>query len=303
MSAERQLDELLDRWRSDLAAWAIPAHITAAVDQSPWVLPTQVFARRADSVTAAPSGESFDRAWAALDPPGSVIDVGAGAGAASLPLAARTTELVAVDGSAAMLGLIAERAEARGLDLRRVQGSWPAVAGQVPAADVITCHHVVYNVPDLRPFLSALTSKARRLVVLETTTVHPLVSLNDLWRRFHGLIRPDGPTSDDLLAILSAMGIDCQWRIWRRPGGPDYPSMAELVDVTRQRLCLPPDRADEVAAALTEAGIDPARPADLGSSGREVATIWWTGSAQDFVPDTPADLAVAASCCRDDVTM
>jgi hypothetical protein len=42
------LRNLLDRWRDDLAAWAIPGHITAAVADSPWVLPRQVFARRAD---------------------------------------------------------------------------------------------------------------------------------------------------------------------------------------------------------------------------------------------------------------
>ena len=42
------LTELADRWRADLAAWAIPEHITAAVSESPWVLPPQVFARRAD---------------------------------------------------------------------------------------------------------------------------------------------------------------------------------------------------------------------------------------------------------------
>lgn len=279
---ERQLDELLDRWRADLAAWAIPEHITAAVAESPWVLPTQVFARRADSVSAAPAGASFERAWEALDPAGSVLDVGSGAGAASLPLAPRSTELVAVDASEAMLGLLAERAAARGLALRRVRGTWPEVAEQVPVADVVTCHHVAYNVADLQPFLSALTSHARRLVVLETTCVHPLVSLNDLWRKFHGLIRPVGPTSDDLLAILAAMGIDHQSRTWRRPGGPDYPSMTELVAVTRRRLCLPPERTDDVARALVEAGVDPARPADLGSSGREVTTIWWSGTAQEF---------------------
>jgi hypothetical protein len=40
------LTALLDRWREDLAAWAIPEHITAAVAESPWVLPRQVFAPR-----------------------------------------------------------------------------------------------------------------------------------------------------------------------------------------------------------------------------------------------------------------
>ena len=172
--------ELLSQWRADLAAWAIPGHITAAVADSPWVLPRQVFARRTDRLRLSPGGPSFQQAWEALDPPGAVLDVGSGAGAACLPLAARTTFLTAIDQDEQMLGLLARRASAAGLAACLVLGSWPAVAGQVAAADVVTCHHVVYNVPDLAPFLRALTSHAQRRVVLEMTAVHPLAALNPL---------------------------------------------------------------------------------------------------------------------------
>jgi SAM-dependent methyltransferase len=274
-----ELTGLLDAWRGDLAAWAIPDHISAAVTESPWVLPRQVFARRADRLAGTPSGASYDLAWAALDPPGSVLDVGAGAGAASLPLLARATALTAVDGDAAMLALLAERATAQGVSVRCVHGCWPDAARQVQAADVVTCHHVLYNVPGLAPFVTALTAHARRLVVIEITASHPLVTLNELWLRFHGLRRPDGPTATDVLGILVAMGLRPGYRRWRRPGGVDYASFEELADVTRRRLCLPPERAAQVAGALVEAGVEPGRPVDLGSSGREVVTIWWAGGA------------------------
>jgi len=266
---------LLERWRSDLASWAIPAHITSAVTESPWVLPRSVFARRADRLAAAPAGPSFQRAWAALDPPGSVLDVGSGAGAACLPLLPRCTGLTAVDSQADMLDLLARRAEAAGLQPRLVTGTWPAAARAAGRADVVTCHHVSYNVPEIEPFITALTAAARRIVVVEMTAAHPLVSLNPLWLRFHGLARPAGPTADDFLAILYAMGIPALAERWQRPGGPDYESFAELTDVTRRRLCLPPERADEVGRALEESGVDPRQPVDLGSSGREVVTIWW----------------------------
>jgi SAM-dependent methyltransferase len=269
----------LERWRSDLAAWAIPEHITAAVTDSPWVLPRSVFARRADRVAAAPSGPSFERAWAALDPPGTVLDVGAGAGAACLPLLPRCTALTAVDSEPDMLDLLSERAAASGVRPRLVPGRWPDVAGEAGTADVVTCHHVTYNVSDIEPFLAALTAAARRIVVVEMTTRHPLVMLNPLWLRFHGLVRPEGPTSDDLVEILAAMGIATGSQRWQRPGGRDYESFSELTDVTRRRLCLPPERAGEVGEALMDLGVEPGRPADLGSSGRDVATIWWDGRA------------------------
>jgi SAM-dependent methyltransferase len=273
------LTALLDRWREDLAAWAIPEHITAAVADSPWVLPRQVFARRADRLRRDPGGPSFERAWEALDPPGSVLDVGSGAGAACLPLAPRITALTAVDADDEMLGLLAGRAGEAGLAARTVYGRWPDVAGQVGPADVVTCHHVVFNVPDLGPFLEALTGHARRRVVIETAAAHPLTSLNPLWLRFHGLRRPEGPTAADTIGILAAMGHDPRHTGWSRPAGADYGSMAELVEVTRRRLCLPPERAGEVETALVELGINPGRPGDLGSSGRDVVTIWWEGTA------------------------
>lgn len=281
-----RLPVLLQRWRSDLAAWAIPEHITAAVAQSPWVLPRTVFARRADRLAAAPSGPSFDHAWAALEPPGSVLDVGAGAGAACLPLLPRCTGLTAVDSEPDMLELLSRRAAASGPAPRLVTGTWPDVAAEAGKADVVTCHHVAYNVPEIEPFLAALTAAARRVVVLEMTATHPLVSLNPLWLRFHGLVRPTGPTADDLLAVLAAMGIRAESERWQRPGGPDYENFAELTEVTRRRLCLPPERADDVGEALAESGIDPEHPVDLGSSGRDVVTIWWDAPANAGVsPD------------------
>ncbi|MGO8957235.1 MAG: class I SAM-dependent methyltransferase [Streptosporangiaceae bacterium] len=274
-----RLAPLLDDWRSQLASWAIPEHITAAVTESPWVLPRRVFARRADRVAAAPSGPSFQHAWDALEPPGSVLDVGCGAGAACLPLLPRCTELTVVDADPDMLDLVAQRAAAAGRPARLVTGRWPDVAGQVATVDVVTCHHVTYNVPDIEPFLAALTAAARRKVVVEMTARHPLMSLNPLWLRFHGLSRPAGPTAADLLNILAATGISASHQSWQQPGGADYATFGELTDVTRRRLCLPPERAAEVAVALMESGIDPQHPVDLGSSGREVLTIWWDGTA------------------------
>jgi SAM-dependent methyltransferase len=270
---------LLDRWQADLAAWAIPEHITAAVSESPWVLPRQVFARRADRLAAAPGGPSYEREWAALDPPGTLLDVGSGAGAASLPLLPRCTRLTAVDTDAEMLAMLGERAGRAGVTATLIQGTWPDAAAEAGVADVVVCHHVTYNVAAIAPFLLAMTAAARRTVVLEMTATHPLTSLNELWLRFHGLRRPAGPTAADLLAILAALGIEAGQVRWHRSGGADYATFRELTDVTRRRLCLPPDRTADVAAALTEAGVDPEHPVDLGSSGRDVVTIWWPGAA------------------------
>jgi len=269
------------RWRETLAAWAIPEHITAAVTDSPWVLPTEVFTRRADDYVAAPAGISWERASQALAPRGSVLDVGAGAGAASLPLAPKTTELIAVDSSDSMLDALAERAAKLGVAARTIVGRWPDVAPDTPVADVVVCHHVFYNAPDLDTFAAALHDHARRRVVVELPETHPLSALNPLWKTLHGLDRPTQPTVADAVAVLREIGITPHEERRRRPQRPEYGSFDALVSVTLRRLCLPPERTDELVRALIGLGVDPQHPRDLGSSGDDLVTLWWD------VVDTP----------------
>lgn len=259
------------RWGELLAAWAIPPGILAAVARSPWGHPVRRFADRADAAVAAPSGASFDRARQALlhEGGGTVLDVGAGAGAASLPLAPWASSLTAVDRSDEMLAALAERAAELALPVALVQGSWPDVADEVGAHDLVVCHHVVYDVPDIGPFLAALTARARRRVVLELPVVHPLSWMAPLWLRFHDLPRPTRPTVDDLVAVLHEQGLpSVVVDRWTRREQEDGRDLAERAALATRRLCLPESREAEVAAAMSE----------VDRSGRmQVATVSWAG--------------------------
>ena len=272
MSAAR-LHELAARWRQDLAAWAIPDEILAQAAESPWHYPAGVFARRADDQMASPSGPSYERALEALPAGGGVLDVGSGAGAASLPLGYRAGRLVAVDPEQAMLDAYAERAARVGVDVELVRGRWPDVAGQVARVDVGVCHHVLYNVADPVPFLRAMESAARHRVVVELTARHPMTPLNPLWLRFHNLRRPDRPTAEQMRELVSALGWKVSMTSWSRPanGFGDY---AEVLAQTCRTLCLPPGRMPEVDVALRELGADPSSPSGIGGV-RKLVTLWW----------------------------
>lgn len=271
--------DAIQHWRAALAAWEIPPAVLAEAEDSPWVLPRHVFVRRARSQLTRPEGASFDAAWQALRPPGSVLDVGAGAGAASLPLAPRCTSITAVDSDPGLLAEFDRRAAATGVPARTVRGTWPAASEDVPDADVVVCHHVLYNAPDLPAFVAALTARARRLVVLDLAERHPLTALNALWLRFHGIHRPDGPTADDAVAALGELGIVADVARWQRSPTTEHPDFDTLVEVTRRRLCLPRSRTDEVAEALGEAGHGSGSVPDLGSSGNGIVTLTWPGAA------------------------
>src|SRR5262249_36359587 len=79
-----------DRGASGRAAWAIPDEILARAPESPWGFPVDPFRARAErSADGAAASVSARRALEALPEGGSVLDVGSGAGAASLALVPR----------------------------------------------------------------------------------------------------------------------------------------------------------------------------------------------------------------------
>lgn len=259
------------RWRADLEDWAIPPEILAAAPESPWGCPTGLFAVAAEEAMATTPAErspSQRRALEVLPDGGSILDVGAGGGAASLPLCPPGASVTAVDQSADMLAAFAKLAGRRGAAHTEVEGLWPDVAGKVGPADVVVCHHVLYNVPDLVPFVAALTDHARLRVVAEITAVHPQSLLNPLWEHFHGLIRPTRPTADDAAAVLRDLGLDVGVEESARPLLWAEADRREQVAFARRRLCLPAERDDEVDAVL-----------DLSSGLRRQVTLWWAGSA------------------------
>ncbi|MEX0791303.1 MAG: methyltransferase domain-containing protein [Actinomycetota bacterium] len=266
----------LERWRRDLESWAVPDEIIAAAPESPWGFPPGLFAERAASALRRGLSPSVSRALEALPEDGTVLDVGVGGGAGSLPLAPRARLLTGVDSSQSMLDSFAEAAARRGVASATVLGTWPAAAGAVDPADVVICHHVFYNAADLGPFVQALSEKAVRRVVVEMTPEHPLAWMRDLWERFHGLTRPDGPTWRDALEVVRELGLPVQHLVTSGPPVMSgFADRRDAVALVRKRVCLQPDQDTELAEALGDrlserGGLWTASPPQ-----HEIATLWW----------------------------
>ena len=247
-------------WATQLAAWAIDPAILAAAPESPYGFPPGLFGTDRGA-------ESTHRAIvAALPEGGTLLDIGCGGGAASIPVAGRAGLLIGVDSSDRMLESFGAAAKAEGRPIRTFHGAWADVCGEVPMADVVVAANVVYNVPDIGSFLRTMTDHARRRIVVELTDSHPWTSMAALWRHFHHQDRPDGPTTADFLDVAIELGFDAHVETFHRVSVWANATPEVVLAFNRRRLCLPVERESEVAAVMRE--LELAAP-------MSASTVWW----------------------------
>jgi len=252
-------------WAQALSEWAIPQKILDKAQTSPWIHPPVLF-QIPDEINESVSHE---RAREALTPGGTVLDVGCGGGIAAFALTPPASHVIGVDHQPEMLEMFKENAKKHQVTCEVFEGFWPHVAPLVPVADVVVSHHVVYNVADISPFLRELGSHARSRVVIEMPRQHPLTNMSAAWKHFWNLERPIRPTSEDLVEVLNEIGIKAHVQNWAG-------QMRDRVDIDqdaefmRIRLCLPPERLQEVREYVL------ANPLPRQ---REIATIWWDVTA------------------------
>jgi len=263
-----------DHWRSQLAAWAIPSPLLEAVEDSPYRWPVELFRRRnitADETEPPPTTGIVSRL---AGDRGTVLDIGAGTGRASIPIARLGHPVTAVEKSSDMAAAL--RRETSDLSQYAViEDAWPLADDPGPF-DVVMAAHVVYDVSAIETFIQAMEAHARKGVVLELTESHPWTPLGRYYRALHDLDRPVGPTVDDLVAVIvETCGTRPEVEWWERPGGTWFESWEEITELYRRRLVLPNDRIDELRPLLEpEVEIVDGRMT-IGDTVRRLATVWW----------------------------
>lgn len=253
------------RWAEMLSGWAIPDDLVAVAPEPPYYFDPRVFIDAADEAARRDEDTPSDEvARDALPVGGVVLDVGVGAGAASLRLGA--ARVIGVDPSPAMLDAFTERASRLEIEAVAINGVWPDVEAETATADVVVCHHVVYNVADLAGFATALGRHTAHRVVIELTAVHPMMWLSPYWEALHGVVQPDRPVADDAIQVLVELGVEVQQLRWRRPVQMIGESGTDQVARIARRLCLAPSRHDELRTLLRRTP---------PPSERDVVTLWW----------------------------
>jgi SAM-dependent methyltransferase len=249
------------KWKSDLEAWAIPKEIIEQAPESPWIHPPALF-QIPQLIDLTPSHQ---KAFDALPDGGSILDIGCGGGIAAFAMGSKAHLVIGVDHQSEMLQMFTDNANQRHIDSKVYEGFWPEIENIVETADVAVAHHVVYNVQEIVPFIKAMSTHARKRVVLEMPQLHPLSNLSEAWKYFWKLDRPENPTPQDLMNVLGELGINAHLLLWEGNLRQER-NLEDAVRFTRVRLCLPESRDSEIREFLENHPPIEVRP---------LATIWW----------------------------
>ena len=179
------------------------------------------------------------------------LDIGAGGGRYALPLALLAREVIALDPSEGMLGVLGEGIAEHGIsNVRTVHARWPD--GKAVSADVALIAHVGYDIEAIGPFLDAMEAAATRLCVAVLFHRRPTWAADDLWPEVHGVARATLPALPEFLVLQLARGRVFEVRIvgqqpqtyesldqvltfarmqtWVRPGGEKDRRLRSLVE-------------------------------------------------------------------------
>ena len=143
------------------------------------------------------------------------LDIGAGAGRYALPIALAARDVIAIDPSASMLGVLRELMTAHGIaNLRVREGRWPpddalaAALGPFPVCDVALIAHVGYDIEAIEPFVTAMEAAARWRCVAVLMEHTPASVAEPFWPPVHGEPRVPLPAMPEFVELLRERGRD-----------------------------------------------------------------------------------------------
>jgi SAM-dependent methyltransferase len=225
------------RWRAIYAARNEQQRRVRGREGDFWAGCSEMFARGIDAPDAL-----RDLILARIEPGDSVLDVGAGSGRYSIPIAARAREVIAVEPSPGMGETLSAEAGKRGIaNIRLVPSGW--LDADAPAADVVLCAHVLYFTPDVEPFVRKLDVHARRTCLIVLRVDQMQANLAGLFEEIWGEPQAPEPSFIDLYNVLYQTGIAAEVSIRRGGGGPSRFATLDDAEAMATRVLSPPDEA------------------------------------------------------------
>ena len=144
------------------------------------------------------------------------LDIGAGGGRYSLPIALRAQQVIAVEPSDGMLGILRGGMAEHGISNIEIhQSRWPV--GLHLQADCSLISFVGNDIADIGPFVDAMERSTRRMCTFVNLDRPPASAFAKAFEHVHGEPRALLPSLPEFLALLLAKGRLFEVRLVPRP--------------------------------------------------------------------------------------
>jgi FkbM family methyltransferase len=203
-----------------------------------------------------------------------VLDIGAGTGRWTVPLAKKARHVTAVEPSAAMLDILKENAkEARLTNVKIIQSTWEAAC--VTPHDIAVCAHAMYQTPDLVTFARKMEASATRRCYLAIRLIPVDGVMAELSRKIYGNLN-DSPNFIVGYNALYLAGIYTNVLLEEGTFHWTNPDRESAVDMARRHLYLGDSTEyDGLIRETIEKRLVPKDGAYQWSDGMRSALIWW----------------------------
>ncbi len=183
-----------------------------------------------------------------IDPESTVLDIGAGPGTLTIPLARIVKHVTVVEPSSGMLACLKENAADEGLsNITCINKKWEDA---IPGADLdeydVAIASYSLAMLDMKAALSKMNMVARRSVYLFTSAGGRAWDYNELWPRLYGEKFRARPDYIYLYNILYGMGIHADVEITDTEYKERFLSMSEAVEQWMDNLGSTTPEAEEV---------------------------------------------------------
>jgi SAM-dependent methyltransferase len=209
-----------------------------------------------------------------LDSSWSLLEVGAGTGAFTLPLARKVSSVTAVDPSPSMRRVLSEKLTKEGLcNVRIVGAKWQNA--RVEPADAVLASGCLYVFYDIEAALRKMLDNARRMLILTSGDWGYWSPYKEAASAL-GVPPPSiGPGFIHLYNVLYQLGIYANVTIIRRERELTYESLEHLVDLWSERLELSEEKKPQLQEYVERtASQTPSGEISLGKVDNVTAVIW-----------------------------
>jgi 2-polyprenyl-3-methyl-5-hydroxy-6-metoxy-1,4-benzoquinol methylase len=210
-----------------------------------------------------------------LAPGDTVIDIGAGSGRWSIPLAAKAKSVSAIEPSPEMSGLLRQSIDASGRDnIEIITAKWEDAS--IQPHDIAVCVHAMYSSSDLAGFVRKMERHARKRCYLAMRLLQADSILGELSLAIYGR-RHDSANAIVAYNALFSMGIYANVMIEEGIYRWENASLEEAFLRAKRHLRLETEiRFDSLIRDTLQRRLDYHNNAYVWPDGMRSALLWWS---------------------------